>query len=96
MGWRRSGRHRTVTLAAAASVAVLAAGCGQSRPAAGRGEQVLVGRVEQLRPASMSPGQVTSAEDAFSLALFGRVCSSKPGPNMLLSPESAAEALGML
>ena len=106
MGWRRPGRHRTMTLAAAVSaaaavsVAVLAAGCGQSRPAAGGGEQggeqVLVGRAERLSPASMSPGQVTAAEDAFSLALFGRVCSSKPGPNLLLSPESAAEALGML
>ena len=44
----------------------------------------------------MSPAQVTAAEDAFSLALFDRVCPSKPGPNLLLSPESAAQALGML
>ena len=47
-------------------------------------------------PSSMSPAQVTAAEDAFSLALFDRVCPSKPGPNLLLSPESAAQALGML
>jgi serpin B len=96
MGWCRSGRHAAMTLAVLASVAVLAAGCGQSRPSAGRGAQMLVGRVEQLPPSSMSPAQVTAAEDAFSLALFDRVCPSKPGPNLLLSPESAAQALGML
>ena len=96
MGWRRSGRHAATTLAVLASVAVLAAGCGQSRPSADRGAQLLAGRVEQLAPATMSPAQVTTAEDAFSLALFGRVCPSKPGPNLLLSPDSAAQALGML
>ena len=96
MGWRRSGRHAAMTLAVLASVAVLAAGCGQSRPSAGRVGQTLVGRVEQLPPSSMSPAQVTAAEDAFSLALFDRVCPSKPGPNLLLSPESATQALGML
>jgi serpin B len=94
MGWRRSGRYAATALAVLASVA--AAGCGQSRPAAGRGAQLLVGRVEPLSRSSMSPAQVTSAEDAFSLALFDRVCASKPGPNLLLSPESAAQALGML
>ena len=96
MGWPRSGRYATTALAVLASVAVLTAGCGQSRPAAGRGTQMLVGRVEPLSRSSMSPAQVTAAEDAFSLALFGRVCASKPGPNLLLSPESAAQALGML
>jgi serpin B len=44
----------------------------------------------------MSRAQVTAAEDAFSLALFGRVCSPKSPSNLLLSPESAAQALGML
>jgi serpin B len=44
----------------------------------------------------MSPAQVTAAENAFSLALFGRLCPAKPGANLLVSPESAAEALGML
>jgi serpin B len=98
MGWRGSSRHAAIVLAVLAGVAVLAAGCGQSRPAAGAGarEQMLVGRVEPLRPGSMSPAQVTAAEDSFSLALFGRLCSSKPGANLLVSPESAAEALGML
>jgi serpin B len=96
MRWRRSGRHAVTALAVLASVAVLAAGCGQSRSSAGRGAQLLVGRAEQLSPTSMSPAQVTAAEDAFSLALFDRVCPSEPGPNLLLSPESAAQALGML
>ena len=101
---RRSGHRRTRALAVLAGAAVLVAGCGQARPSAGRGQQqlvgggqqVLVGRAEQLRPSSLSPAQVTAAEDAFSLALFGRVCPSAPGANLLLSPESAAEALGML
>ena len=96
MAWRRSGCHAAVTLAVLASLAVLAAGCGQPKPSAGRGTQLLVGRVEQLSPSSMSPAQITAAEDAFSLALFDRVCPSKPGPNLLLSPESAVQALGML
>jgi serpin B len=96
MGWRRSGRHAAMTLAVLASVAVLAAGCGQSRSSASHGGQLLVGRVEPLSPSSMSPVQVTAAEDAFSLALFDRLCPSKPGSNLLLSPESAAQALGML
>ncbi len=96
MGGRRSGRHAAMTLAVLASVAVLAAGCGQSRSSASRGAQLLVGRVEPLSPASMSPAQVTAAENAFSLALFDRACPSKPGSNLLLSPESAAQALGML
>ena len=97
---RRPGQHpgrgRARVLAVVAGAAVLVAGCGQSHPSAGRGEQVLVGRAEQLRHSSLSPGQVTAAEDAFSLALFGRACPSAPGGNLLLSPESAAEALGML
>jgi serpin B len=96
MGGRRSGRHAAMTLAVLASVAVLAAGCGQPGSSASRGAQLLVGRVEPLSPSSMSPAQVTAAENAFSLALFGRVCPSKPGSNLLLSPESAAQALGML
>lgn len=96
MRWRRPGRRAAITLAVLASLAVLAAGCGQSRPSASRGAHLLVGRVEPLSPSSMSPAQVTAAEDAFSLALFGRVCPSNPGPNLLLSPESAAQALGLL
>ena len=100
MAWRRSGRrsgHRgTMALAVLAAAAVLAAGCGQSRQAAGHGQQMLVGHLEQLPASTMSPRQVTAAEDAFSLALFGRICPSMPAANLLLSPESAAEALGML
>ena len=96
MTWRRASRHRTMALAALVGVAVLAAGCGPSRPTAGRGQQMLVGRLEQLPPSRMLPSQVTVAENAFSLALFDRICPSMPASNLLLSPESAAEALGML
>jgi serine protease inhibitor len=85
-------------LAILAGVAVLAAGCGHAAtPAPARGPlRILTGRVEQVPAAAMSPAQLTAAEDAFGLALFGRLCSSRPSANVLLSPESAAEALGML
>ena len=86
MRWRRSGRHAAMTLAVLASVAVLAAGCGQSRPPAARASAAAGGPGGTASPSSMSPAQVTAAEDAFSLALFDRVCPSKPGPNLLLSP----------
>ena len=95
MRWHRTGRQ-TAALAALACVPVLAAGCGTSRSSATPGEQMLTGRVERLAPGGMSPAQLTAAEDQFSLALFRRVCPSAPGPNLLLSPESAVEALGML
>jgi serpin B len=99
MEWRRPGRHTAMVLAVLASAAILAAGCGQSRPSAGPQApraRVLLGQVEHLPASSMSRAQVTAAENAFTRALFGRVCSSKPASNLLLSPESAAQALGML
>jgi serpin B len=95
------GRRRAfgaLGLAVLAGVAVLAAGCGPApAPTPARGPlRILVGRVEQVPSAAVSPAQLTAAEDAFGLALFGRVCSSRPAANVLLSPESAGEALGML
>lgn len=99
MGWRRPDRRRAMALAVLASAAVLAAGCGQARPSAGPRApwaQVLLGQAEKLPASNMSRTRVTAADDAFSLALFGRVCSPKSPSNLLVSPESAAEALGML
>ena len=58
--------------------------------------QVLVGHLEPMYRAAASPRQVAAAEAAFGLALFGHVCPSMPTSNLLLSPDSAAEALGML
>ena len=84
-------------LAVLVSVAVLAAGCGRpSSPGGGGGGQLLVGREENLPSAALPPAQLTAAEDAFGRALLRRVCAPAPAANLLLSPESAAEALGML
>ena len=65
-------------------------------PAAAWPGQLLVGRAEHLPPAALPPRRLTAAEDAFGLALFRRLCAPAPDANLLLSPESAAQALGML
>jgi serpin B len=85
-----------MALAVLGSAAVLIAGCGQPEAPVARTGQLLVGRAEQLPPAAISPSRITAAEDAFGLALLRRVCAPAPDANLLLSPESAAEALGML
>ena len=92
----RPGRPSVLVLTALASVAVLVAGCGQAHAPARRGGRLLVGRVEKLPAAALPPAQLTAAEDAFGLALLRRVCVPAPAANLLLSPESAAQALGML
>jgi serpin B len=92
----RPGRQAVLAAAVLVSVAVLVAGCGQSHAPARGGGQLLVGRLEKLPAAALPPGQLTAAEDAFGLALLRRVCAPAPAANRLLSPESAAEALGML
>lgn len=94
----RRGRRWATGLVLPAALAVLIAGCGQPEtPSARTGTgQLLVGRAEQLPPAALPASRLTAAEDAFGLALFRRVCTPAPGANLLLSPESAAEALGML
>ena len=93
---RPGRRGRQAALAALAGLAVMIAGCGQSQQPPGRGAEVLTGHVERLSPGGVSARQVAAAEDAFGLALFGKVCPAMPTSNLLLSPDSAAEALGML
>ena len=92
----RPGRQGVLAMAVLASAAVLVAGCGQPHAPARGGGQLLTGRVEKLSAATLPPGQLTAAEDAFGLALLRRVCAPAPAANLLLSPESATEALGML
>jgi serpin B len=98
MAKRRPGRRgRQATAAALAlAVAVMIAGCGQSQQPHVRGAEVLTGHVERLSPGSVSARQVAAAESAFGLALFGKACPAMPTSNLLLSPDSAAEVLGML
>jgi serpin B len=96
MVWSWPGRGPALALAGLIGAAVLVAGCGRPGAPAARTGQLLVGRTERLPSSTMPPSQITAAEDAFGLALFHRVCSPAPQANVLLSPESAAEALGML
>jgi len=93
---RPGRRGRQAALAALAGLAVMIAGCGQSQQPPGRGAEVLTGHVERLSPGGISARQVAAAEDAFGLALLGKACPAMPTSNLLLSPDSAAEALGML
>jgi serpin B len=92
----RPGRPAVLAVAALACAAVLVAGCGQPPSPARGGGQLLTGRLEKLPPATLPPDQLTAAEDTFGLALLRRVCTPARAANVLLSPESAAEALGML
>ena len=92
----RPGRPAVLAAAVLAGAAVLVAGCGQPPSPARGGGHLLTGRVEKLPAAALPPGRLTAAEDTFGLALLRRVCAPAPAANLLLSPESATEALGML
>jgi len=92
----RRGRQLALAVAMLAAAAVLMAGCGQPGSTHAGGGQLLTGRVEKLPAAALSPERLAAAEDAFGLALLRRLCAPAPAANLLLSPESAAEALGML
>lgn len=45
---------------------------------------------------ALSSADVADAQTAFGLDLLHALCAEKPGENLLISPTSAAEALGML
>lgn len=92
----RPGRQLAPAVAMLAGAAVLMAGCGQPGSPRGGGGQLLTGQVEKLPAATLPPKGLAAAEDAFGLALLRRLCAPAPAANLLLSPESAAEALGML
>jgi serine protease inhibitor len=92
----RAGCRRATAGMVLASMAALAAGCGQSPPPAARPGRLLVGHTEPLPPAEMTAGQLSAADGTFGRALLHRLCSAASAANLLLSPESAAQALGML
>jgi serpin B len=60
------------------------------------GHGVLVGHVEKLPLGSVTAAQVATADTAFGFDLFGKLCAAQPTANVVLSPASAAQALGML
>ena len=56
---------------------------------------LLVGHTEQLKRGSLTAQDIANAQQKFGLDLMARVCG-RDGPNTLISPASAADALGML
>jgi serpin B len=88
-------RSRT-RLTGAGVAAILLAGCGQSTSAAPQAIPAeLVGQVEQLQPGSLTGQDIAAAQQQFGLDLMAKVCG-KNGPNTIVSPASAADALGLL
>jgi serpin B len=88
-------RSRT-RLTCAGVAALLLAGCGQGGSAAPQAVPAeLAGHIERLQPGSLTGQAVATAQQQFGLALMAKVCG-KDGPNTLISPASAADALGML
>jgi serpin B len=96
-------RFRTVA-AMLALAPLVVAGCGsqttssppQARPTTPVAlPTTLVGNVERLHPGSLTAQDIATSQQKFGLDLLAKVCG-KDGPNTLLSPASAADALGML
>ena len=96
-------RART-TLAASALASALLAGCGHAPPTSHVATDSpttttlptrLVGNVEVLKHGSLGALDIASAERRFALDLMAQACG-KNGPNTLLSPASAFDALGLL
>jgi serpin B len=71
-------------------------GCGHAQAGHRAVGQVLSGHEEPLAAGGVAAKQVGTDTAAFGLALYSRLCASQPTANLLLSPASAAEALGML
>jgi serpin B len=71
-------------------------GCGHAQAGHPAGAQVLAGHEEPLAAGGVPAGQAGTDTAAFGLALYSRLCASQPAANLLLSPASAAEALGIL
>ncbi len=71
-------------------------GCGHAQAGHQAGAQVLAGHEEPLAAGGVPAGQAGTDTAAFGLALYSRLCASQPTANLLVSPASVAEALGML
>jgi serpin B len=82
------------TRTAAVALALAVTGCGSATTAAPLATQ-LVGNVETLQPGTLTAQDVSASQTAFGLSLMAHVCG-KDGPNTLISPASAADALGLL
>lgn len=82
-------------------VVVLALACGShapggGRPSAGYGAVVLTGHVLSVLRGDVSAQQVAAGQATLGRQLLERLCDAAPDRSALLSPASAALALGML
>lgn len=91
MRFRLGGAWSLVAVLAATAVA----GCGGG-PTQSAATVVFTGTVEPIAHGSVTARQVSAGETAFGLQLLGRVCAGSPTANAVVSPASAAQALGML
>jgi serpin B len=94
-GWGRAQRLGVaVALVGFAGAGLV--GCGHTQAGHRAVTQVLTGHEEPLPPSGVPAQQIGTDAAAFGLALFSRLCAQQPTANLLLSPASAAQALGML
>ena len=87
-----SGWSRRIRLAAVAGVVVALAACGT----AGAAPLVYRGDVVAVQAGALTARDVAEAQTAFGVDLLHAVCRQAGTGNVLLSPTSAAEALGLL
>ena len=83
--------HSRPRLATVAAAAVALGACGTAPPAPD-----LRGEAYQVELGALAAPDVAAAQTAFGVDLLHAVCTQAPGENLLLSPTSAAEALGLL
>ncbi|WP_299953311.1 serpin family protein [uncultured Modestobacter sp.] len=83
------GRAR-LTVALAATTALTACGSAGATP------QVHEGGALVVPAGALTAQDVATAQTAFGVDLLREVCPGRPGEDVLLSPTSAAEALGLL
>lgn len=83
---------RRTRLGVAVATTAAVAACGS----AGATPQVHQGGVVEVRTGALTARDVAAAQTAFGVDLLHAVCADRPGEDVLLSPTSAAEALGLL
>ncbi|GEK22615.1 serpin family protein [Cellulomonas xylanilytica] len=87
-------RSATALLASGALLALSACATGPTGPAGP--PAVHRGEVRSVELGQLTARDVAAAQTAFGLDLLHAVCAQRPQENLVLSPTSAAEALGML
>jgi serpin B len=86
-----AGARRTWSRLTALGAAVVLGACGTASA-----EPDLEGKPYAVSAGALAATDVAAAQTAFGLDLLHAVCAAAPGENVLLSPTSAAEALGLL